>query len=31
VEAPTSEPKDEWERYSVAITEWEIEEYMRLY
>lgn len=23
--------RDEWERFSVAITEWEIEEYMRLY
>ena len=23
--------KDEWERYSVSISEWEIEEYMRLY
>lgn len=23
--------QDEWERFSVAITEWEVEEYMRLY
>lgn len=23
--------RDEWERFSVAITEWEVEEYMRLY
>ena len=23
--------EDEWERYNVAITDWEVEEYLRLY